>query len=438
MKNKNSPIFGDDGFRSQFGKGLMSKRNLIFFASSLSNYVYKKKLQKYPIIIARDTRESGIYIETLLTNIFTSSGLNVVLAKVLPTPALSKLIELEKYSCGVMITASHNPASDNGIKLFSQSGYKMPLKEEKIIEEGIRKQPKLYKKYFPGKLSIKDDSNFIYHKNLLKNQNIFKIDYSIAIDCSNGATSHIVNKLFGNNNNYKIIHNRPNGKNINYKCGALETKKLLKYIKINKIDFGVAFDGDGDRSVFVSRQYGVIETEKLFYLICSILFKNLKNKSVVVSEVFNFGIIKLLRKKFKKVWITKAGDRNIIEKLRLKKSILGAEPSGHFNFPEDTRSMDGLVTFIQFLKVIKKRGNNINDELKNIKLFTRIIKDLPIKKEVDKQSITKINKLGLKIGDRLLVRKSMWEPVLRVYYDYEYLNNFHLYEKELKSIQDSH
>ena len=123
-KNNLKPIFGDDGFRSKFGKGLMSKKNLEYFALSLSEYIFKNNLHKYPIIIARDTRLSGKYIEKLLTKIFILNGINVVQANILPTPGLSKLIELNKYACGIMITASHNPASDNGIKLFSKTGYK--------------------------------------------------------------------------------------------------------------------------------------------------------------------------------------------------------------------------------------------------------------------------------------------------------------------------
>ena len=264
MKNNLKPIFGDDGFRSQFGKGLMSKKNLEYFALSMSDYIYKKNLDKHPIIIARDTRLSGKYIEKLLTKIFISNGINVVLANILPTPGLSKLIELNRYACGIMITASHNPAPDNGIKLFSKTGYKMPLKDERSIEIGIRKRSYTKRKSLPGRVIFKDKSDYKYYSHIVRDKEVLQIKNKIVIDCSNGAMSNIIKDLFSEHKNFEIINCKPNGKNINHKCGALEADNLLKYIKKNKLDFGVAFDGDGDRSVFVSRVYGVIETEKLF------------------------------------------------------------------------------------------------------------------------------------------------------------------------------
>ena len=435
MKNNLKPIFGDDGFRSQFGKGLMSKKNLEYFALSMSDYIYKKNLDKHPIIIARDTRLSGKYIEKLLTKIFISNGINVVLANILPTPGLSKLIELNRYACGIMITASHNPAPDNGIKLFSKTGYKMPLKDERSIEIGIRKRSYTKRKSLPGRVIFKDKSDYKYYSHIVRDKEVLQIKNKIVIDCSNGAMSNIIKDLFSEHKNFEIINCKPNGKNINHKCGALEADNLLKYIKKNKLDFGVAFDGDGDRSVFVSRVYGVIETEKLFYLFCTILFKNLNSKSVVVSEVFNYGIIQLLREKFKKVWITKAGDRNVTEKLKLENLFLGAEPSGHFNYPKKSKSMDGLVALVLFINLLKKRNLKINDDIKKYKkMFKRIKIDISIKKKLDVKVMKALNKICLNDEERLLVRESMWEPVLRVHYDYKLKNNFYLYKKKFANL----
>ena len=157
MQAKYIPIFGDDGFRSKFGKGLMSSKNLEYFAHSLSKYVYKKRLNNFPIVIAKDTRISGEYIEKLLSDIIIKSGLNVIQTNILPTPGLSKLIEVNKYACGIMITASHNPSSDNGIKLFSKSGYKMKFKDEKFIEDNMREKNKIKRKYKPGIVSFKKE-----------------------------------------------------------------------------------------------------------------------------------------------------------------------------------------------------------------------------------------------------------------------------------------
>ena len=175
--------------------------------------------------------------------------------------------------------------------------------------------------------------------------------------------------------------------------------------------------------------------QKLFYLFSTLLFKNLNTKSVVVSEVFNYGIIKLLEKKFKIVWVTKAGDRNVIEKVKQKNAILGAEPSGHFNYPKKSKSMDGLVTLVLFLKLLKKRGlKKLNLDIKNIEMFKRIKTDIKIKANFNNKIINKINKLCFSSNERLIARTSMWEPVLRIYYDYKSKNNYKIFRDKIRKL----
>lgn len=433
-KKKNNPIFGDDGFRSEYGKGLMSKKNISSFSRSIANYIFLKKLNKYPLIIARDTRKSGEDIEKIIVTLVTKLGIDVTLAGVLPTPGLSKLIELHKYACGIMITASHNPASDNGIKLFSKSGYKMRLKEEKIIENGMREKIFIQKSSSVGTISHISNASKKYIDEIKNNLINISPKIKIAIDCANGAMVEPINQLFKGHLNCTIINNKPNGKNINNKCGALESSRLLKFIQKNRIDIGISFDGDGDRAIFVSRKYGVIESEKIFFLLSTNLFKNIKKDNIVVSEVFNYGTIISLRNYFNHVWITKAGDRNIIEKIRQKNSISGAEPSGHFNFPKISKSMDGLVTMIMFIKLVNKASFQLNKKLMKVQKYKRIIKNINIEKiEIDNQKLKKINKICLTNNERILVRISMWEPIIRIYYDYKLKNNFNLYHQKIIS-----
>ena len=435
MIKKNEPIFGDDGFRSVYGKNFMTKSNIRNFAISVAIYIHKKKINKYPIILARDTRSSGVIIEKLLTKVFISSGINVVRAGILPTPGLSKLIELDNYCLGIMITASHNPANFNGIKIFSRTGYKMKAREEEVIEKLMREKQKIIKKKTKGFNQVINNSVQKYTNQILKEINFSLQKYKVAIDCSNGAMSFVAKELFSANKNILLVNNKPNGNNINDKCGALETKKLLKFIKKNKYDFGMAFDGDGDRAVFVSLHYGIIEPEKIFLLLCKSLSRNFKLDNIVVSEVFNYGIIKIIEKYFGNLWITKAGDRNIIEKIKVKNSLLGAEPSGHFNYPRVSKSMDGAITMILFLNLINKKNFYLDKELKKIKMYNRKIKNIDLSK-FNKENINlkKLNRLCNNDNERILARTSMWEPVLRLYYDFKSRDNFYCYEKQISEI----
>ena len=432
---QNNPIFGDDGFRSKYGKGLMSKKNIESFSKSILNYIFIKKLNKYPIIIARDTRKSGENIEKIIVTLVTKLGINITLAGILPTPGLSKLIELNKYACGIMITASHNPASDNGIKLFSKSGYKMLSNEEKIIENGMRKKLSFQKPASIGEINYLRNASLQYTNKIRKYLKNVSPKVRIAIDCANGAMIEPVNNFFREHINCTIINDKPNGKNINHKCGALESDRLLKFIKKNNIDIGIAFDGDGDRAIFVSNEYGVIESEKIFFLLCINSSKNIRKDSVVVSEVFNYGTIIFLRNYFDNVWVTNAGDRNVIEKVKQKKSLSGAEPSGHFNFPNISRSMDGLVSMVMLIKLVNKPNFNLNERLKNIPKYKRIIKNINIENiKIDNIKLKKINKICLTEDERILVRISMWNPIIRIYYDYKIKNNFNLYHQKIISL----
>ena len=434
MTSNKVPIFGDDGFRSKFGEGLMSIENITKFCIAFTKFLTNKKIKNNTVIIARDTRSSGIIIEKLIVSYFNSAGINTESAGVITTPGLSKILEYGEYSYGIMITASHNKYIDNGIKLFGSTGYKMTKKDEQIIEKHmINKKLPAYISSDIGKHSILNNCSELHLKHTKYIINTSTINNKILIDCSNGAIGEVIDLLSKKFKNLRIINNNPNGKNINLNCGALEPEKLVKNLKSKKIDYGVAFDGDGDRAIFACKKYGIIETDKLFYLFATNIKKN--SKRHVASEIINYGIIEKFRKSRLKLYVSKVGDRNVVDKVQSTNSEIGVEPSGHYHFSSDTNSMDGLIAFFHFLNLINSKKGSLNSDLNKIKLFKRIIKNINIENiALDKNALKKINSLETTKYERIIARLSIWEPKLRIYYDYKDKNKFNKYYKYIEKI----
>jgi len=424
-------IFGNDGFRSKFGYKYMTIEFLSAFGFGIVDY-YNSKDYDLPIFIGRDTRSSGEIIENLLLSIFNYGGINTVSAGVIPTPGLSFILQSGIYSMGIMITASHNPHYDNGIKLYANDGFKLLKREEKIIERKILKRLKKKDFQFEGGIGIHKNSNLLYKNYALGIKNIFKrvnINDKILIDCSNGAFSHVAKIALKSYPNVVFINDLPNGHNINFECGALETDRLLKIIRKNKFDYGIAFDGDGDRVIFVNRVYGIIETEKLIVLFSKLL--NRGNKTVISTEICNKGLEENLKNIDHNLVQTEVGDRIVVETTIKEKAILGAEPSGHYFFPNCSNTMDGLITIFYFFNLLGYYKNNFIEVIKGLIHFKRIKKDISLENttDINLESLrNNIKPMINNLNEKLIIRQSMWDPVLRVYYDFKEQNNFKVFE----------
>ena len=431
-------IFGSDGFRCEYGSKFMTPEFLTRFSLALSKTINNLEL-KNPVLIARDTRQSGIEIEKIILETLINCGISVSTAEVLPTPGLSKILEKGKFSMGIMITASHNPHTDNGIKLLNETGLKLEEEIEKGIEFKINHNdlsfPEITSK---GKKNILKNCNEKYFKEISKCFLFKSLKDKILIDCSNGAFSFLITKFFQDDKRFIIINNEPNGGNINLNCGALEPNYLLKITKKNDCQFGVAFDGDGDRAIFVSGKYGIIETEKIAFLFSQFLAqKNDENMTIVSTEICNLGLINNLENTNGTVVETSVGDRHVINKVKEIDAHFGFEPSGHFYFPLLNNSMDGLCTFFYFLEAIVKYSEYFENELNKLIHYKRVKRDIEIKENdiLDPNKICNEIKSSLKLqNEKLVIRKSMWDPVLRIYYDYMNVNNFEKIEKKLSNI----
>lgn len=425
-------IFGSDGFRCKFGDDFLTYRSLTSFAHALGDYYLLNEL-KNSIVIARDTRESGRIIEQIIVSVLNFKGIDVSLAGVLPTPGISKLLEIQEFALGCMITASHNPHYDNGIKLLGMDGFKLDKKIEFEIEK-IMLSSKLdciaFNKKI-GKNTIVNSPFEKYLNTILQDFKVSSIKEKILIDCSNGAYSYKLPEHLRFLDNIEYKSNVPNGNNINLKCGALEPNLLLESVIKGGFDYGIAFDGDGDRAIFVSRIYGIIETEKLACLFFKMLSSNNTIKVISSSEISNLAFLHNINQLGCELKETLVGDRFVIESVNQHQAIFGFEPSGHFYFPDICKSMDGLVAALKFIELVSKFGQSLPKELVKLKHYYRITKniDLQHKADIDLNNlISKVSSLINDSNEKIIIRKSMWDPVLRVYYDYIYDNNFEVIE----------
>lgn len=427
------PIFGSDGFRCKFGTSFLTKESIVNFSKSLASYYADEGFNK-PIVIARDTRKSGEVIQDIIIEILINSGINVCLADILPTPGLSKIIQNGNFAFGCMITASHNPHDDNGIKLLRGDGFKINLRDQEKIESYMLKPQKELKKNISniGKI-INLDSCFVeYLDDLIENINPEHSEYKIIVDCANGSNSYKLNRL-SKINNMAFVSNKPNGHNINLNCGALETTNLLVNLERSNADFGVAFDGDGDRAVFVSKKYGLIETEKIALLFFKIFKDRYASKKVVTTEISNLSFKHNLEELGGELIETPVGDRFVIDLVLKYDALFGFEPSGHFYFPKISNSMDGMASLLIFLKLLNSI-HGLDDELYKISQYSRIQKNYDISEQIniDEKIIKKtIMKLIDLTKEKIVIRKSMWDPVLRLYYDFIEEDNFPIIENHL-------
>ena len=227
------------------------------------------------------------------------------------------------------------------------------------------------------------------------------------------------------------------GQNINLGCGALEAENLLSLVRSGNYDYGVAFDGDGDRSVFVSSDYGVIESEKLLCLFYQLLEPSHDSKVVISTEICNLALAHNLHALGANLIETEVGDRFVSEEVRNMNAVIGAEPSGHYYFPLISKSMDGFLGLHHFLKLIEVSGKELPDQLAKLKHYDRVRKDISLENNnrIDIDSIKK--ELLLKIDpneEKLVIRRSMWDPVLRVYYDYVKTNRFNVIETAINDL----
>lgn len=417
-------FFGTDGIRGKSNEFPFDNNTV-----SLIGYVLAESLNKKGagILIGRDTRESGKRILKALQKGINAAGIKVIDLGILPTPAVAYLLKNNNYQAGIVISASHNPYLDNGIKFFSSKGTKLPDKVEAKLEKNLVKyieEKKVLKnipkiKNLSGKNLIKQYEKFLVSlmpKNSLK-------DKTIAIDCANGASYKIAPEVLKKlKAKVIVINNKPTGKNINLNCGALHPETVAEVVKNKKTFCGFAFDGDADRVISIDDKGMVRDGDYFLGVVAKYLKDNnkLKNNILVITVMANLGLLKVAKQENINIVTSKVGDRYVYEDLKKYKAIIGGEQSGHIIFKQLLDTGDGMISALQLLNILVKENKSLSQMCSWIKKYPQVLinEKVPEKIPLEKlpQTTKLIKQVEEKLGDngRVLVRYSGTEKLLRV------------------------
>lgn len=424
--------FGTDGIRRIANTELTPE--LVYKVAKAGAYVLSKRTNHVPLIlIGRDTRISGTLIESAMTAGFLSYGANVKLLGVLPTPAVAYLTRKLNADASVVISASHNTFEFNGVKFFSNKGMKIDDSIEEEIEEIIESDKLEELTAVNDKIGVSEVREDLileyleFFKKLFKNDldSLNKNNFTVGIDTANGATYKIAQKVFEMLGiNYKIINTNPDGININDKCGSTHLEAIKQLVIENKLDLGIAYDGDGDRCLAIDENGNEIDGD-IFLAIVSNYMKEkgiLKNDTIVATVMSNLGLNKYCKDNNLNIKQTKVGDRYVLEEMLKNGYNLGGEQSGHIIFLDYNPTGDGILSSLMLIKILLEKNKKAS-ELKNIiKIYPQVLINAKVSSEKKydfdknieiKQEIEKLEKEFSGNG-RVLIRPSGTEPLVRV------------------------
>ncbi len=434
--------FGTDGVRGLANIELSPE--LAYKLGRAGAYVLAKDNKKPTILVGMDTRISGDMLEASLISGMCSVGANVISLGIIPTPAVAYLIREYKADAGVMISASHNPFADNGIKFFNKDGFKLSDELEEEIEKLIDYPEKIgyVQGEDIGKKELKEEALEDYVSFLKSTVDTKFEDMNITIDCANGATYKVAPMLFCElKANANIIFREPNGININKECGSTHMKTLCEKVLENKSDIGIAFDGDGDRCLVVDENGEIVDGDEIMAICGTYLKENnmLKQDTIVATVMSNLGLFILGEEKGINIGKTKVGDRYVLEEMLEKGYNFGGEQSGHIIYLDYNTTGDGMLTAIKLLEVMKKTGKKLSELKKVIKILPQVLINAKVdnKKKYDylenvkiKKEIEELEKMFEGKG-RVLIRPSGTEPLVRVMIEGD---NKEVLEKEAKKL----
>jgi len=391
-------------------------------------FLVKDQRHGHRIVIGKDTRISGYMIENALAAGICSMGVDVLLVGPLPTPGIAFITYSMRADAGVVISASHNPFQDNGIKIFSRDGFKLPDEKEADIEDLIFSQKMAALRPVAdeiGKASRLDDAKgryIVFLKNTFP-QKYTLDDFHIVLDCAHGATYGVAPNVFEElGAKVTPIGIHPNGTNINHKCGALHPERVAEKVKETGANIGIALDGDGDRLIVVDEMGKVVDGDHIMAICAADLMtrKKLKKKTLVTTVMSNMGLEAAMQKIGAKMVRTNVGDRYVVEEMRQNKYSFGGEQSGHLIFLEHSTTGDGILAALQLMAIMKKQNKTVSELAKVMESFPQILNNVITSKRLNLDLIPNfketIKKMEKKLGTngRILVRLSGTEPVVRV------------------------
>lgn len=421
-------LFGTDGMRGEAGQFPLNAETVKIIGASLARQFSEKNGGKTPkFIIGRDTRESGSWLEAAFCAGTMSEGATVISAGVITTPGVAFLTRDREADAGVVISASHNPFHDNGIKIFSPSGKKIDEATERRIEAeifssaecGIR-NAKLEAKNSKAEIELQEN-----YLNYLASEfpRLSLTGLKMVVDCANGAASGLAPNLFERfGATVMAIFNQPDGKNINADCGSLHLEKLQAKVAAEKADFGVAYDGDADRALFVDEKGNIVDGDAtLWAMALHLRSRGALAKNLVVATVMsNLGLEIALKGEKIELLRTAVGDKYVLDKLLETGAVIGGEQSGHIIFPQKSLVGDGMLTTLALLDAMQENRATLSELTNGFVRYPQILVNVRVREKIPFEDVPEIraeaenieNALGER--GRLLLRYSGTEPLARV------------------------
>lgn len=437
-------LFGTDGIRGVANVEPMTGELAMQLGRAIA-HIFKDVEGKHRIVVGKDTRLSGYMLETALASGICSMGADVWLVGPLPTPGIAFITTSMRANAGVVISASHNPYYDNGIKIFSHNGFKLPDEMERRIEELILSNH--LDSLRPtassiGKAHRIDDAigrYVVFLKNTFPNY--LKLDgLRIALDCANGAAYKVGPMVFEELGAEVIpIGVEPNGENINANCGSLHPEVVSRVVIEKGADIGMALDGDADRIVFVDRYGNTVDGDHIL-AICGIEFlseNKLKKNTIVTTVMSNIGLDRAIERAGGKVVRTRVGDRYVVEEMVRGDYNLGGEQSGHTIFLDYNTTCDGILTALQVLAIMKKKERPLDELAKVMESYPQVLYNVEVREKKDISLIPEMEKrikeIEKELGNegRILVRYSGTEPLLRIMVEGEDEARLHSYANDI-------
>ncbi len=415
--------FGTDGFRGEANVSLT-----VMHAYKVGRFLgnYYGKDHKANIVIGKDTRRSSYMFEYSLVAGLTASGADVYLLHVTPTPSISYVVRTEGFDCGIMISASHNPYYDNGIKIINGNGYKLEADVEELIEAYIDSE--VDELPFATREEIGRTVDYAIGRNRYIGYLISLATRSfsgkkVGLDLANGAATTVAKGVFDalGAKTY-VIHSEPDGTNINQNCGSTHIEQLQKHVVENGLDVGFAYDGDADRCLAVDEKGNIIDGDLIMYL-CGVYMKecnDLKGNTVVTTIMSNLGLYKALDNKGIRYEKTAVGDKYVYENMMANGYSIGGEQSGHIIFSKHATTGDGVLTSLKIMEVMLESKAPLSELLKEITIFPQLMRNVKVRDKKAVKEDAAVMEITAEVekelgGDgRILVRESGTEPVVRV------------------------
>jgi phosphoglucosamine mutase len=416
-------FFGTDGIRGLTNSPPMTAETALRVGQAAGTFFLRGD-HRHRVVIGKDTRLSGYMMESALVAGFASVGMDVVLLGPMPTPAVAMLTQSMRADLGVMISASHNPFADNGIKLFGPDGYKLSDEAEHAIERLIAKEPKLAAPEMIGRAKRIDDARGRYiHFAKSTFPDRLRLDgLKVVVDCANGAAYHVAPEaLWELGADVIPLGVRPNGLNINAECGSTHPELLRETVVASGADIGLALDGDADRLIVVDEKGTVIDGDQLMALVATDFARrgDLKGGAVVATVMSNLGLEQRLAKDKIALKRTAVGDRYVLEEMRASGCNVGGEQSGHIILTDYATTGDGLVAGLQVLAALVEQGKPASELLSQFDPVPQLLKNVrfnggaPLETSGVKKIIAAAEAELGKDG-RLVIRKSGTEPLIRI------------------------